>query len=40
LFAGDSRSFRPREGDPRIRDVGEDVLLTDLRQLMDVLGIV
>ena len=40
LFAGDSRSFRPREGDPRIRDVREDVLLTDLRQLMDVLGIV
>jgi putative hydrolase of the HAD superfamily len=40
LFAGDGRSFRPREGDPRIREVGEDVLLTDLRQLMDVLGIV
>jgi putative hydrolase of the HAD superfamily len=40
LFAGDDRSFRPREGDPRIRDVVEDVLLTDLRQLMDVLGIV
>jgi len=40
LFAGDDRSFRPRDGDPRIRDVGEDVLLTDLRQLMDVLGIV
>jgi putative hydrolase of the HAD superfamily len=39
LFAGDGRSFRPREGDPRIRDVREDVLLTDLRQLMDVLGI-
>jgi len=40
LFAGDSRSFRPRAGDPRIRDVREDVLLTDLRQLMDVLGII
>jgi putative hydrolase of the HAD superfamily len=39
LFAGDSRSFRPREGDPRIRDVREDLLLTDLRQLLDVLGI-
>jgi len=40
LFAGDGRSFRPREEDPRIRDVREDVLLTDLRQLEDLLGIV
>jgi putative hydrolase of the HAD superfamily len=40
LFAGDSRSFRPREADPRIRGVGEDVLLTDLRQLSDVLAAV
>jgi putative hydrolase of the HAD superfamily len=39
LFAGESRSFRPREDDPRIRGVQEDVLLTDLRQLADVLGI-
>jgi putative hydrolase of the HAD superfamily len=39
LFAGDGRSFRPREGDTRIRNVREDLLLTDLRQLLDVLGI-
>jgi putative hydrolase of the HAD superfamily len=38
LFAGDSRSYRPREADPRIRGVKEDVLLTDLRQLADVLA--
>jgi putative hydrolase of the HAD superfamily len=38
LFAGDSRSFRPREEDPRIRGVEEDVLLTDLRQLIEVVG--
>ena len=36
LFAGDSRSFRPRENDPRIRGVEEDLLLTDLRQLIDM----
>jgi putative hydrolase of the HAD superfamily len=40
LFAGDSRSFRPREADPRTRSVREDVLLTDLRQLADVLPVV
>lgn len=40
LFAGDSRSFRPREEDPRVREVREDVLLTDLRQLIDLVGIV
>jgi putative hydrolase of the HAD superfamily len=39
LFAGDNRSFRPREEDPRTRGVQEDVLLTDLRQLADVLRI-
>jgi putative hydrolase of the HAD superfamily len=38
LFAGDSRSFRPREEDPRIRGVQEDVVLTDLRQLVEVVG--
>ena len=38
LFAGDSRSFRPRENDPRIRGVREDLLLTDLRQLIVVTG--
>ncbi len=40
LFAGDSRSFRPREADPITRSVREDVLLTDLRQLADVLPVV
>ena len=40
LFAGDSRSFRPREADPRIRGVWEDVLLTDLRQLTDMIAAV
>jgi len=39
LFAGDSRSYRPREGDPRVGGVREDILLTDLRQLVDVLAI-
>jgi putative hydrolase of the HAD superfamily len=39
LFAGDSRSYRPREADPRIRGVREDVLLTDLRQILDILTI-
>ena len=38
LFAGDSRSFRPRDEDPRIRGVREDLLLTDLRQLIEVVG--
>ena len=38
LFAGDSRSFRPREEDPRIRGVREDLMLTDLRQLIEVTG--
>lgn len=37
LFAGDRRSFRPREGDPRSTGVTEDVLLTDLRQLPEIL---
>jgi putative hydrolase of the HAD superfamily len=39
LFAGDSRSFRPREADPRIRGVEEDAMLTDLRQLAEILTI-
>jgi putative hydrolase of the HAD superfamily len=37
LFAGDKRSYRPREGDPRVGGVRADILLTDLRQLADVL---
>jgi putative hydrolase of the HAD superfamily len=36
LFAGDARSYRPRDGDPRLAAVREDVLLTDLRQLEEV----
>jgi putative hydrolase of the HAD superfamily len=39
LFAGDGRSFRPREGDPRIEGVREDLLLTKLGQLPGSLGI-
>jgi putative hydrolase of the HAD superfamily len=39
LFAGDGRSFRPREGDPRIEGVREDLLLTNLEKLPDSLGI-
>ena len=38
LFAGDNRSYRPREADPRIGGVREDILLTELRQLADVLA--
>jgi putative hydrolase of the HAD superfamily len=36
LFAGDSRSFRPRKGDSRLDEVREDILLTDLSQLTEV----
>jgi putative hydrolase of the HAD superfamily len=39
LFAGDARSYRPRDGDPRVAAVREDILLTDLRQLEEVAGI-
>jgi len=39
LFAGDRRSFRPREEDPRSAGVTEDVLLTSLRQLTEVLAL-
>jgi putative hydrolase of the HAD superfamily len=39
LFAGDGRSYRPRDGDPRVGGVREDILLTDLRQLKEVVGI-
>jgi putative hydrolase of the HAD superfamily len=38
LFAGDNRSFRPRQADLRLHGVKEDVLLTDLRQLPELLG--
>ncbi|MBN2552375.1 MAG: HAD hydrolase-like protein, partial [Spirochaetales bacterium] len=38
LFAGDLRSFRPREGDPRLRNVREQIVLTKLPQLLEVLA--
>ena len=33
LFAGDARSLRLREGDPRVTGVQPDLVLTDLAQL-------
>jgi putative hydrolase of the HAD superfamily len=39
LFAGDRRSFRPREQDPRSAGATEDVLLTRLEQLKEVLAL-
>ena len=33
LFAGDARSYRPREDDERVRNVQPDLVLTDLAQL-------
>jgi len=38
LFAGDRRSLRMREDDERCRDLRTDVVLTDLGQLIEVLG--
>ena len=37
LFAGDSRSLRLRGDDPDVRDLKPNVVLTDLRQLLEVL---
>lgn len=39
LFAGDGRSLRLREDDPRCRGLEPDLVVTDLRQLADHLGI-
>ncbi len=36
LFAGDRRSLRLREDDERCRDLKPDVVVTDLKQLLDV----
>ena len=36
LFAGDARSLRLREDDPDVRGVTPDVVLTDLRQVLEV----
>jgi putative hydrolase of the HAD superfamily len=35
LFAGDGRSLRPRDADARCRGLAPDVVITDLRQLID-----
>jgi len=35
LFAGDKRSLRLREDDPRCRTLSADIVLTDLNQLFD-----
>ena len=37
LFAGDARSLRMRETDPRVNGVDPDIVLTDLDQLIDCL---
>jgi len=39
LFAGDRRSLRLREGDPRIAGVVPDHIITELKQLKPVLGV-
>ena len=33
LFAGDKRSYRPREAEPGVTDVKADLLITDLMQI-------
>ncbi|MBN2569509.1 MAG: HAD family hydrolase [Deltaproteobacteria bacterium] len=38
LFAGDKRSLNMREGNEMIRAVSPDMIVTDLSQIMDVLG--
>ncbi len=38
LFAGDRRSLRWREDDPRVAGVTPDLLVTDLRQLLGVIS--
>ena len=35
LFAGDRRSLRKRDGDPRVGDCRPDLVLTDLSQLIE-----
>ena len=35
LFAGDSRSLRLREDDPKCKNLSADIILTDLTQLFD-----
>ncbi len=38
LFAGDARSLRLREGDPRVAGVEPDLIVTDLAQLNECVG--
>jgi putative hydrolase of the HAD superfamily len=38
LFAGDQRSLRMRSDDPRCRDLTPDLVVTDLGQLIAVIG--
>ncbi len=38
LFAGDQRSLRTRDGDPRIGDCRPDLILTDLKQLNECIS--
>ncbi len=38
LFAGDSRSYRPRTGDPRLEGLQEELLVTELPQLLAALS--
>ena len=37
LFAGDARSYRPREGDRRVAGIEPDLVLTELTQLAECL---
>lgn len=38
LFAGDARSLRRRDGDPRVAAVAPDAVITELKQLLYILG--
>ncbi|MBW2644225.1 MAG: hypothetical protein JRC89_12900 [Deltaproteobacteria bacterium] len=35
LFAGDTRSLRLRENDPKCKDLSADIVITDLVQIID-----
>ena len=39
LFAGDARSLRMREGDPRVAGVAPDLVLSSLAELPRCLGV-
>ena len=38
LFAGDARSLRRREADPRVAEIRPDLTLTDLVELIEVVA--